>query len=85
MTKLYLDIMEKSLSAYIPERIRTYIDRGKITTARLISSYTVNIHMFNWKENEKFPLIDAKDIWRKYLAFLKAIKRCCSNLCPTAK
>ncbi len=36
--------------------------------AGLIAPYTVNIHVFNWKGNEKFPLADGVDIWKKYLA-----------------
>jgi len=36
--------------------------------ARQIADSTRNIHVFNWKGNEKYPLADAKDIWRKYLS-----------------
>lgn len=36
--------------------------------AKLLSPYTRNIHVFNWKGKEKYPLADAKDIWKKYLS-----------------
>ena len=36
--------------------------------AKLISPYTVNIHVFNWKGKEKYPLTMAKDIWKNYLS-----------------
>lgn len=39
-----------------------------IEYARLISPYTEHIHVFNWKEKEKYPLFSAKDIWQEYLA-----------------
>ena len=36
--------------------------------AKLLSMYTVNIHIFNWKGREKYPLKKAVDIWKQYLA-----------------
>lgn len=39
-----------------------------ILYAKQISPYTENIHVFNWKGNEKYPLADAKDIWKSYLS-----------------
>ena len=36
--------------------------------ARLLADKTVHIHVFNWKEEEKFPLIGAKDVWKEYLS-----------------
>ena len=36
--------------------------------ARLLSPYTVNIHVFNWDKNEKYPLRFAKDTWKNYLS-----------------
>ncbi len=37
--------------------------------ARLISSFTKNIHVFNWTEKERFPLSEAIDIWKEYLSY----------------
>ena len=35
--------------------------------AAAIAPYTVNIHVFNWKQNERFPLSQAKTCWQGYL------------------
>lgn len=32
-----------------------------------IAEYTVNIHIFNWEGEDKFPLIEAKEKWQAYL------------------
>ena len=49
-----------------PNQFRT--EEENVEYAKLISPYTVNIHVFNWKETEMYPLKDAKDIWKKYLS-----------------
>lgn len=38
-----------------------------IQNARTISPYTVNIHVFNWKDAERFPLSEAITEWQSYL------------------
>ncbi len=35
--------------------------------ASLLSEYTRVIHVFNWEGKEKYPLCDAKELWKKYL------------------
>lgn len=35
--------------------------------AKTVAQNTKNIHVFNWKEHERFPLILAKETWREYL------------------
>lgn len=35
--------------------------------AELLSEYTEHIHVFNWKEKDRFPLTGAVDIWKEYL------------------
>ena len=37
--------------------------------ARLLSSFTKNIHVFNWSATERFPLGDAVDLWKEYLSY----------------
>lgn len=37
--------------------------------ARLISSFTKNIHVFNWNEAARFPLGEAVDLWKEYLSY----------------
>jgi len=39
-----------------------------IAYATLLSPHTEHIHVFNWKEKEKYTLRSAKDIWQEYLA-----------------
>lgn len=48
-----------------PNQHRT--EAENLEYAGLLSSYTVNIHVFNWKGKEKYPLGDAKALWKKYL------------------
>lgn len=36
--------------------------------AKLLAPYTTNIHVFNWKGKEKYPLREAKELWRAYLS-----------------
>ena len=47
-------------------------EEENIAYAKLISPYTEHIHVFNWKGKEKYPLVDAKDIWRAYLSCFTA-------------
>ena len=35
--------------------------------AEIISSYTEHLHVFNWKGDQRFPLKDSIDTWKKYL------------------
>lgn len=42
-------------------------EEENILYAKLLSQYTVNIHVFNWDKKEKYPLRSAKDIWKNYL------------------
>ena len=39
--------------------------------AKLLAPYTKNLHVFNWKGSEKYPLSEALDIWQQYLANFK--------------
>lgn len=42
-----------------------------LKAAKRIAPYTVNIHVFNWKGDEKYPLALAKDTWKSYLKLFK--------------
>ena len=35
--------------------------------ARSVKHFVEHIHVFNWKQNERFPLAEAVDVWRAYL------------------
>jgi len=48
-----------------PDSYRT--EAENMAYAKLLSPYTENIHVFNWKEDKKYPLRQAKDIWQTYL------------------
>ncbi len=37
--------------------------------ARLLSSFTKNIHVFNWTKDSRFPLSQAEDLWKEYLSY----------------
>lgn len=38
-----------------------------VASARVIAPYSSHLHVYNWKNNAKYPLADAVDIWRSYL------------------
>ena len=38
-----------------------------ILNSKLIAPYAEHIHVFNWKGDEKLPLIDAASEWQDYL------------------
>ena len=35
--------------------------------AKQLAPYTAHLHIFNWKVDQKYPLLEAKDIGRQYL------------------
>lgn len=37
--------------------------------ARLLSSFTKVIHVFNWTQDKRFPLSEAVPLWKEYLSF----------------
>jgi len=39
-----------------------------IAYAKLLCPYTEHLHVFHWKNREKYPLQDAAAIWKEYLA-----------------
>lgn len=53
--------------------------------AKLLAPYTVHLHVFNWNGEEKYPLLDAKDIWRKYLACFSGDKALLLEFMPDGK
>lgn len=65
-----LELME---NAYSPT-FRTYWQPNQfrdeaynLASAETLSRYTKNIHVFHWREKEKFPLADGREVWKKYL------------------
>ena len=46
--------------------------KGSLEVARTISPYVQHIHVFNWKDNGKFPLAEAVEDWKRYLSAFSA-------------
>ena len=59
--------------------------RENIEYAKLLSPYTEHIHVFNWKEKEKYPLLEAKDIWKRYLDCFEDDKTLLLEFMPDGK
>ena len=38
--------------------------------AKLLKDYTEHLHVFNWDGDDRFPLADGIDLWKKYLEIL---------------
>ena len=50
-----------------PNQFRT--DEVNFEYARQIAPYTKHIHVFQWREKDKFPLADGVTLWEKYLSY----------------
>ncbi len=48
-----------------PNQFRSEEDNVK--SAEQLAPYTVNVHVFNWKGNERYPLKEAEGLWQRYL------------------
>ena len=48
-----------------PNQFKT--EQENLDYASLLSQYTVNIHVFNWEGDKRYPLSDAKAVWQRYL------------------
>lgn len=60
-------------------------EEENVEYARQISAYTVNVHVFNWKGTEKYPLKDGGDIWRTYLSCFDGGKNLLLEFMPDDK
>lgn len=49
-----------------PNQYRTV--EQNVSYARAIAAYTTQIHVFQWKREEKFPLALGKEEWQRYLS-----------------
>lgn len=66
-----------------PNQYRT--EEENIAYATLLAPYTVNIHVFNWKGKEKYPLRQAKNIWHRYLSCFEGEKTLLLEFMPDGK
>ena len=60
-------------------------EEENLASAKAIAPYTINIHVFNWKEKEKYPLCEAKSIWRAYLSYFTGEKNLLLEFMPDGK
>ena len=68
--KFLADVKRENLKMYWqPNQFRS--EEYNIEAAKALSPYTVNVHVFHWIGNEKLPLKDGEDIWRKYFEIFK--------------
>lgn len=44
-------------------------EEENLVFAKLVSPYTENIHVFNWRGRDRFPLFEAAEIWKQYLHY----------------
>ena len=63
-----------------PNQFRT--EAYNLESARLLSPYTENLHVFHWSEKEKFPLADGKEICKKYLSCFSVQKNLLLEFMP---
>ena len=57
-------------------------EEENLAYAKEIAPYTVNLHVFNWKGKEKYPLCEAKGIWREYLSCFEGGKNLLLEFMP---
>ncbi|MBR6772958.1 MAG: sugar phosphate isomerase/epimerase [Clostridia bacterium] len=63
-----------------------YVTREEnLAYARLLSSKTDHLHVFNWKGDEKFPLAGAKELWREYLSCFRGERTLLLEFMPDGK
>lgn len=66
-----------------PHQYRT--TEENVAYARLLAPYTEHLHVFNWKEKEKFPLAEGKAFWKQYLACFPKDKHLLLEFMPDGK
>lgn len=83
-----LELMQAVDSRYF----RMYWQPSQYTTeeenlayAKLLAPYTTHLHVFNWKGEEKYPLLEARDIWRQYLKCFPGNKALLLEFMPDGK
>jgi sugar phosphate isomerase/epimerase len=66
-----------------PNQLRS--EEENIQYAKLLSKYTENIHVFNWIGKEKYPLKEAKGVWKSYLSCFEKNKNLLLEFMPDDK
>ncbi len=60
-------------------------DEFNLTYATLVSPYSMHLHAFNWKGEERYPLSLGKNIWKKYLECFEKNKTILLEFMPDDK
>ncbi len=66
-----------------PNQYKTVEDN--IAFAQKVSHVTENIHVFNWKGKDKYPLSEAVDIWKKYMSCMSGEQYALLEFMPDGK
>ena len=56
-----------------------------LSSARVLSPYTQNIHLFHWIGKSKFPLGDGSTIWKQYLKCFRGEKNLLLEFMPDGR
>ncbi len=83
-----LELMEKVDSPafrmyWQPNQYRS--EEINLEYARKIAKYTKVIHVFNWEGKNKYPLAEAVDTWKKYLALFDGSQKILLEFMPDGK
>lgn len=77
-------INSESLKTYWqPFQTRTFEEN--LSYAERVSDFTRVIHVFNWKSDKRFPLIEGKDEWKAYLEKFKGERTLLLEFMPSDK
>ena len=63
-----------------PNQFRSFEENCEY--ARKIAPYTVNVHVFNWRGNDKYPLADAVCEWHRYLSYFDCSQKLLLEFMP---
>lgn len=66
--KLMKDINSPAFRMYWQPNQFVFAEENK-QYARLLSSFTKNIHVFNWTADERYPLSESVSLWKEYLSY----------------
>lgn len=63
-------VASKNLTMYWqPNQFKSF--EYNLESAKALRDYVTNVHVFNWEGNEKYPLADAVDTWKKYVEIIE--------------
>ena len=60
-------------------------EEENIAYAKLLAPYVEHLHVFNWAGNEKYPLKEAIETWKNYLACFNTDKTLLLEFMPDGR